>query len=66
MYRVKKIHKRIWVINEEDETAIKYCAPIFLRRSIPDRKSYQDLADKLNDGVDYIDAVMEFETKFLK
>ncbi len=65
MYQVKKINKRIWVINEDDETAIKYCAPIFLRNKIPDRTIYQGLADDLNKGMDYIDAVMKFENQFV-
>lgn len=66
MYVVRKIHKRIYVLDDFDTELPKFTAPDWLKVKVPDRKAYQDLADEINSGKHYVDAIVDFYGKWNK
>jgi hypothetical protein len=58
VFEVVKFHKRLWIKNVETEQLI-YTPPCFI--NVVNRECLNKLANDLNDGVKYIDAVIDFE-----
>lgn len=59
MHRVEKRNKRLWIVKGDQ---LVYTPPDFIRPHLKNRESIVRLAERLNNGDSYIDAVMEFET----
>ena len=66
MYVVRKINKRIWVIDADNENADKFTAPDWLKVIVPDRQAYQDMANEINNGKHFVDAMLDFYSKWNK
>ena len=61
MYHVKKINKRLIIVDDADQTI--YSMPGWVQ--IPHRACMQELADKFNElGSNDIVAIMEFESRY--
>lgn len=61
MYEVVKKFKRLYIVKDGE---MIYTPPDFIRHKIKSREELEEIASQLNQGTDYIDAIMKFETSY--